>query len=142
MFNDFQCGIEYYHNVNTNICELYGLNLWSGWCYGSANHQIHTDVIQVGNEKADVWGMNGNDFVFTNVRSKCTPVSKMRKTSGEATFYYNMATSLPADYFSLPQSCVDAVNAAGIDCSKGTKQNFNLQLNNHTTVSKRLHGLF
>lgn len=108
MFNDFKNGIEYYYNVGTDNCDLYGLNLWYDWCYGAINHQLHIDQMRVGEETADIWGMDGNDFKWSNTRESCTPVSRFRPSTSETLFYYNMqADYLPADYFDLPQACLD-----------------------------------
>lgn len=108
MFNDFKNGIEYYYNVATNNCDLYGLNLWYDWCYGAINHQVHRDEIRIGDETADVWGMDGNDFLWSNTRESCTPVSRFRPSTAETIFYYNLQSDyLPVDYFDLPQACVE-----------------------------------
>lgn len=56
MFNEFKTGIEYYYNVNADTCALYHLNLWSDWCYGSANNQVWRAEARVGDQLADVWG--------------------------------------------------------------------------------------
>lgn len=136
MMNDFKCGIEYYYNVVTDVCELYGLNLWSDWCYGAVNSQQNRDTVRIGSAIADVWNMNGNDFLWMNDRASCTPISKVRQATGEATYYYNMQTELPSDYFALPQSCVDALAAAGISCDEGKRGGFNL------TAAPGFHGFF
>ena len=108
MFNDFKNGIEYYYNAVTDTCDLYGLNLWYDWCYGSINHQVRVDEMRIGDEISDVWGMDGNDFHWSNTRDSCTPVSRFRTTTGETIFYFNMQEDyLPDDYFDLPSACVE-----------------------------------
>ena len=121
MFNDFASGIEYYYHAAEDTCDLYGLNIWSDWCYGAYNSQTRSALpVRVGDQLADVWSMDGgNDFFWTAVRGSCTPVSKVRSGTGagassataEATYYYNMRQVLPADYFDLPQACVAALDA-------------------------------
>jgi hypothetical protein len=109
MFNEFKSGIEYYYNVNADSCDLYGLNLWNDWCYGSLNNQVWQAEAKVGDKTADVWGMTGNDFFFTNLQDSCTPVSKTRSSDGEVTHYFNMAAAPPVDgFFDLPVACVQA----------------------------------
>ena len=109
MFNDFKAGIEYYYNVNEGTCDLYGLNLWYDWCYGSVNSQVWRQEARVGDQMADVWGMEGNDFYFTNIQGSCTPVSKARGYNGESTFYFNMIEGQPeAGFFDLPSACLTA----------------------------------
>jgi hypothetical protein len=109
MFNDFKAGIEYYYNVNTDSCDLYGLNLWNDWCYGSVNSQVWRGEARVGDQAADVWGMEGNDFFFTSTQQACTPVSKARSSSGETTHYFNLEESLEPGFFALPAACVSAL---------------------------------
>jgi len=117
MYNDFKNGIEYYYNVATDNCDLYGLNLWSDWCYGSINSQIYAQTVRVGDEAADVWKMDGNDFYWSNIQDSCTPVSKTRSSSGEATYYYNLVEGpLPEGWFDLPKACTDA--AKGVEANK------------------------
>ena len=106
MFNDFKAGIEYYYNVNDDSCELYGLNLWNDWCYGSVNSQVWRSEARVGDQLADVWGMDGNDYYFTNTQQSCTPVSKARSSNGETTHYFNMVEGAPEKgFFDLPAAC-------------------------------------
>lgn len=120
MYNDFKNGIEYYYNVNTDVCDLYGLNLWADWCYGSVNQQIYSETVRVGDDDVDVWKMDGNDFFFSNTQKSCTPVSKYRSSSGENTVYFNMKEGPPpSDFFHLPAACVEA--AKGVDASKLSK---------------------
>lgn len=114
MFNDFKNGIEYYYNVNTGVCDLYGLNLWADWCYGDVNKQVYSSTVRVGDDYADVWSMEGNDFFFSNTQETCTPVSKFRSSSGESTMYFNMKEGAPQkDFFDLPAACLEA--AKGVD---------------------------
>lgn len=129
MFNDFKNGIEYYYNAATDNCDLYGLNLWYDWCFGAINNQVHVDEIRIGDDVTDVWGMDGNDFQWTSTREACTPVNKIRTTSGETLFYYNMqANYLPSDYFDLPKACVE--EAARV----------NLQNLTASPASHKVHG--
>ena len=107
MYSNFTSGIEYYYNVHANTCDLYGLNLWSDWCYGSVNGQTHQGSFQNGDEIADVWGQEGNPFNWTNNRKSCTPVSLVRSDTSETTFYYNMVTGAPdSSVYELPAACV------------------------------------
>lgn len=107
MYSNFTSGIEYYYDVNNDICDLYGLNLWSDWCYGEVNAQTYLNSIRVGNEVADVWSMKGNDFTWTNAQRGCVPVGKNRPSTGETTVYYNYKEGAPdASVFELPAACV------------------------------------
>jgi len=111
MFNNFTSGIEYYHNVATDSCDLYGLNYWSDWCYGAANNQVYYSSITVGNDLADIWRQEGENDVFswTNTRDSCVPVAQSRQDTGETTFYYNFKEEVPlASVFELPAACVRA----------------------------------
>lgn len=110
MFNEFKTGLEYYYNVNADTCALYHLNLWNDWCYGSTNNQVWRSEARVGDQLADVWGMDGNDFYFTNTQQSCTPVSKARSSNGETTYYFNMVEGAPpSGFFDLPSACVTAL---------------------------------
>jgi hypothetical protein len=109
MFSNFSNGIEYYYNVAANTCDLYGLNYWSDWCYGSVNNQVHLTQVKVGHETADVWAMPGNNDVFTwtNTRVDCLPVGFTRVDSGELTVFYNFKEGAPdASFFQLPSACI------------------------------------
>lgn len=109
MFNEFKTGIEYYYNVNTDTCLLYHLNLWNDWCYGPVNNQVWHDQVRVGDQNADVWSMDGNDFYFTNIQDSCTPVSKARGNNGEVLMYYNFVEGPPVDgFFDLPAACQES----------------------------------
>jgi hypothetical protein len=109
MYNNFTSGIEYYYNTVTGTCDMYGLNYWSDWCYGTINNQVYGMEEMIGNEIADVWGQSGpNDkFYWTNTRKSCVPVSQVRGDTGEATFYYNFKAGTPdSSAFALPEACV------------------------------------
>lgn len=107
MYNNFTNGIEYYYNAVTDKCELYGLNLWMDWCYGSLNNQQYLQSVMVGTEVADVWG--SSVFAWTNTRDTCVPISMTRIDSGEVSFYYNFKAGAPEDSaFVLPKACVRA----------------------------------
>jgi hypothetical protein len=113
MYNNFTSGIEYYYNVHANTCDLYGLNYWSDWCYGSANVQTYKGSVKVGNEIADIWAEAATPFTWTVTRGMCTPVSNARMDTGEGTFYFDMqAGPFDASVFQLPQACIDAEVAA------------------------------
>jgi hypothetical protein len=108
MFNNFTSGIEYYYNVHAGTCDLYHCDLWDNWCYGSANQQTHYDEIKMGSETADVWGMDGTDFTWTNQRKQCIPVGMNRGSTGETTVFFNYEASAPADSdFELPVACLE-----------------------------------
>ena len=117
MYNDFNSGIEYYFNVHANTCDLYGLNYWSNWCYGSSNQQTFVETVRVGTQAADVWAEAGTPFTWTNTQQSCVPVSQTRTDTGEATMYFNMKTGAPdASVFKLPTVCErarEAMLAAG-----------------------------
>ena len=107
MYNNFTSGIEYYYDVNNNVCDLYGLNLWSDWCYGEKNSQTYSNSIRIGSEIGDVWKMKGNDFSWTNARRSCAPVAKNRDETGETTVYFNYKPgAVDTSVFDLPQACV------------------------------------
>lgn len=110
MYSNFTSGIEYYYNVNTNKCDLYGLNYWSDWCYGSLNNQESTSSIPVGHDIADYWRLAGDAnsvFTWANLRTDCTPLSMKRSDTGETTSFYNMQIGAPAaSVFQIPQACV------------------------------------
>jgi len=107
MISNFTSGIEYYYNVATGTCDLYGLNYWSDWCYGSYNAQTYQKSIHVGSEVADVWGKESTPFTWTNVKNTCAPVSQTRTDTGESTFYFNYKVGAPdASAFVLPAACV------------------------------------
>lgn len=107
MYSNFTSGIEYYYNVYANTCDLYGLNYWSDWCYGSKNSQSYLASVTVGTQLADVWGQEGNPFTWTAARETCTPLSMVRADTGEGTFYYDMRLGAPpAGFFDLPAACV------------------------------------
>lgn len=107
MFNNFTSGIEYYHNVHANTCDMYHCDLWDQWCYGSVNSQQHATTIKMGSETADVWQMHGNDFSFTNQRKDCIPLGMNRATTGETTVYFNYEARAPvASDFDLPEACL------------------------------------
>ncbi len=106
MISNFTSGIEYYYNVATGTCDLYGLNYWSDWCYGSYNAQTYQKSIHVGSEVADVWGKESTPFTWTNVKDTCAPVSQTRTDTGESTFYFNYKVGAPdASAFVLPAAC-------------------------------------
>jgi hypothetical protein len=108
MYSNFTSGIEYYYNVYANTCDLYGLNYWSDWCYGSKNSQTYLTSVTIGNQLADVWGQQGNAFTWTSTRGTCTPVSSVRADSGEGTFFYDMRVGAPPQgFFELPAACVN-----------------------------------
>jgi len=108
MYNNFTSGIEYYYNVAENSCDLYGLNYWADWCYGSVNTEKFDHSFNVGSEIADVWGQGPNDvFTWTNKRTGCVPLSMDRKDTGESTRYFNMKAGEPSpSVFELPAACV------------------------------------
>lgn len=115
MISDFNSGIEYYYNVHANTCDLYGLNYWSDWCYGSINKQTHLQTAKVGTEIADVWSQEGSPFTWSNTRHTCIPVAQTRTDTGEATFYYNFKAGAPdRSVFAIPAACKRA-EAAVVD---------------------------
>lgn len=106
MYSNFTSGIEYYYNVVAGTCDLYGLNYWSDWCYGSVNTQTYLTSVTVGNEEADVWQQDNSPFTWTNTRDSCVPVSHTRIDTGEATFYYNMVVGAPdLSVHTIPSAC-------------------------------------
>lgn len=106
MFNNFTSGIEYYYNVNTGTCDLYGLNYWSDWCYGSINGQSLKASSTVGYETSRVWEQPQTPFLWTNLDSGCVPFSMSRKDSGENTFFSNFVAKAPdASVFQIPTAC-------------------------------------
>ncbi len=112
MISNFTSGIEYYYNVAANTCDLYGLNYWSDWCYGSYNQQTYLQSVMVGEEHADVWQKAGTPFTWTNTQHSCVPVSTTRIDTGEATFFYNFHEGAPdASVFNVPVACVRAQEA-------------------------------
>jgi len=112
MFSNFTSGIEFYYNVATDFCDLYGLNYWSDWCYGSYNQQTYSKSIHVGSEVADVWAKEGTPFTWTNARDTCAPVAQARTDTGENTFFFNYKAGAPdSKVFALPQACIDALGA-------------------------------
>lgn len=120
MYSNFTSGIEYYFNVNTNECDLYGLNLFSNWCYGSVNNQKYQQTVKVGSELADVWYVPDNIFTWTASRANCVPLSKSRADNGELTMYYNMIAGEPnMKVHELPQACKSSyqrlMEAVGFD---------------------------
>lgn len=111
MYNNFTSGIEYYFNVHADTCDLYGLNLWSDWCYGEANAQAPISVINIAGQTADVWSMKEPEspFTWTNARHGCIPVGMSRVDTSENTVFYNYQVGAPpSDFFDLPQACLDA----------------------------------
>ena len=91
--------------------DLYGLNYWSDWCYGSKNNQVHLSEITVGSEVGDVWTMEGAGphFRWTNQRDQCIPVAMNRGDNGETSFFYNYKAEAPCSHmFELPSACVSA----------------------------------
>lgn len=118
MYNNFTSGIEYYYNVAADSCDLYGLNLWSDWCYGAANQQYFSKSITIGVQSASVWAQEGSPFTWTSTYSTtpsvtasavCVPMAQHRLDSGESTYYYDMKVGAPdASVFALPTACVRA----------------------------------
>lgn len=113
MYNNFTSGIEYYYNTVTGTCELYGLNIWMDWCYGSINSQVLSSSITIGNQIADVWKLNSdnNIFTWTNTRDTCVPVGNSRLDTGENTLFYNYIPSTSpsakvSEDHTLPAACV------------------------------------
>ena len=115
MYNNFTSGVEYYYNVHANSCDLYGLNLWSDWCYGASNAQSPMDVINIAGQVADVWSMQEDGvespFIWTNARKGCVPVGMNRADTSETTIFFNYHATAPSmDSFKVPQACIDAEN--------------------------------
>ena len=109
MYSNFTSGIEYYYNTVTGTCDLYGLNYWADWCYGSVNSQTPVTTISMAGEICDVWGMDGSDFTWTNQRGECIPVGSNRATTGETTVFRNYKVGpVCPKMFELPAACVDA----------------------------------
>lgn len=112
MYSNFTSGIEYYYNAVTGSCDLYGLNYWSDWCYGTANSQHYVSSITIGTSVADVWGMSTGDsaspFTWTNQREGCVPIGMNRADTGETTSFYNAKKGAfcPSRY-EMPQACTD-----------------------------------
>jgi hypothetical protein len=109
MYSNFTSGIEYYFNRAKGTCDLYGLNYWSDWCYGSANAQVYSYNVTIGNEVADVWTQAGSydPYFWTNARDSCVPISQFRRDTGESTFYFDFKEGAPdASVFVLPAACV------------------------------------
>lgn len=126
MFSNFTSGIEYYYNVNANTCDLYGLNYWSDWCYGTINSQTYMSSITIGSQISDIWTMNGSDFTWTNQRDQCIPIGMNRVSTGETTVYYNHKAIKPdSTLFNLPTACTDAFK-------KLHNNNFNKKLLKHS----------
>jgi hypothetical protein len=109
MFNNFTSGIEYYHNVNAGTCDLYGLNYWADWCYGSVNAQTLHASSTVGYLTTHIWEQKDTPFLWTNIESGCVPYSMGRIDTGEKTIFSNMKVQAPdASVFQLPAACVRA----------------------------------
>eukprot|EP01033_Poteriospumella_lacustris_P004845 gene4845-3474_t len=106
MISNFTSGIEYYYNVATGSCALYGLNYWSDWCYGSVNKQTYKGSFGVGSETANAWVQDGTPFVWAATQNTCVPISQVRSDTGETTFFFNMKEGAPdASVFEVPAAC-------------------------------------
>lgn len=115
MISNFTSGIEYYYNVALGTCDLYGLNYWSDWCYGSVNKQKYQNTFSVGSEMANAWVQDDTPFVWTATQNACVPISNMRQDTGETTFFFNMKVGAPvASVFVVPDACKRA-EAALVD---------------------------
>jgi len=102
MFLNFTSGIEYYLNVHTGKCELYGLDAWNDWCYSQQENEAYTSSVSVGGTTVDVW--QNSDFNFL-VSPPCIPFG-LQRANGDFTLYYNLTAGISdPSVFTPPSQC-------------------------------------
>jgi len=115
MYMNFTNGYQWYYNVATGSCDLYGLDYWNDWCFGTpGNNQHFVGTVAIGEQTYNEWTSPEGDFSWISSQQNCVPAMFVRSPPGYLSVYFNYQNGIRDPKVFVPPAACHRATKAGL----------------------------